>query len=68
MTVSYLHTNRTKIFILDSIGNKHPQAMKQLNKWLQLEAEDKKSVSNPATALTKLVSVRLIDISLVSYY
>ncbi|XP_006462672.1 hypothetical protein AGABI2DRAFT_179332 [Agaricus bisporus var. bisporus H97] len=50
-------TPKTKIFILDSIGNRHPQAMKQLNKWLQLEAEDKKKISKPASAFTKLVSL-----------
>lgn len=48
---------RTRIFILDSLGNRHPQAMKQLNKWLELEAMDKKKLESVTPAIAKMVPV-----------
>jgi len=61
---SQLTQNRTKIFILDSLGNRHPQAMKQLNKWLELEAMDKKKLESVVPAITKLAPVCLFPIIL----
>ncbi|KAJ3568744.1 hypothetical protein NP233_g5517 [Leucocoprinus birnbaumii] len=48
---------RTRIFILDSLGNRHPQAMKQLNKWLELEAMDKKGIESVTPAISKMAPV-----------
>lgn len=36
--------------------------MKQLNKWLQLEAADKKNIPNAAGAVAKMVPVSLSDV------
>lgn len=55
--------SRTKIFILDSLGNRHPQAMKQLNRWLELEAMDKKGRESVTPAITKMTPVYLSDMT-----
>ncbi|KAF9454782.1 cysteine proteinase [Macrolepiota fuliginosa MF-IS2] len=48
---------RTKVFIMDSLGNRHPQAMKQLSKWLELEAMDKKKIETVTPAVAKMAPV-----------
>ncbi|THV05195.1 hypothetical protein K435DRAFT_116251 [Dendrothele bispora CBS 962.96] len=50
---------RTFICTLDSLGSKHPKAIKTLNRYLQLEAENKKKTTNTSDAVGKLVQVPL---------
>ncbi|KAH9480523.1 Ubiquitin-like-specific protease 2 [Psilocybe cubensis] len=47
----------TFIFIMDSLGTKHRQAVNKLTAYLKLEAKDKKGVSDAGTAKSKLASV-----------
>lgn len=43
----------TYIFIFDSLGSKHPQAIKTLTRYLQLEAKDKKGLDSTSQAQGK---------------
>ena len=54
---------RTYIFIMDSLGSKHPQAIKLLQTYLQLEALDKKGVKDPNKAEGKRAQVSIYLIS-----
>ncbi|OCH91910.1 cysteine proteinase [Obba rivulosa] len=45
-----LQQSRTYIFIFDSLGNRHPQAVKNLSAYLQMEAQDKKGVEDTSPA------------------
>lgn len=51
---------RTYIFTFDSLGTKHPAAIRNLSTYLQMEAKDKKGLdftqTTPATPATALVS------------
>jgi len=57
---------RTYIFILDSLGTRHPQASKKLAKYLEMEAADKKGIDKPNSAQAKLASVGLSIIQFLS--
>lgn len=46
--------HRTWIFGFDSLGSKHPAALKRLNAYLREEAADKKGISDPDDALAKM--------------
>ena len=48
---------RTYIFTFDSLGGRHPQAIKKLSAYLKLEAGDKKKVMNPSSAEGKVALV-----------
>jgi len=37
--------HRTYIFTFDSLGSRHPQALKRLSAYLRMEAKDKKGVN-----------------------
>jgi hypothetical protein len=52
---------RTYIFTLDSLGTRHPQATKQLNKYLKMEALDKLNNSNTSDAIGKAVPVGILS-------
>ena len=41
---------RTYIFTFDSLGSRHPQAIKRLSAYLKMEAQDKKKVVNASSA------------------
>jgi hypothetical protein len=41
---------RTYIFTFDSLGGRHPQAIKKLSAYLKMEARDKKGIDNAAVA------------------
>lgn len=43
--------NRTYIFTFDSLGGKHPGAIRNLGHYLQMEAKDKKGLDNSQTTL-----------------
>ena len=43
--------NRTYIFTFDSLGGKHPGAIRNLGNYLQMEARDKKGLDNSQTTL-----------------
>jgi len=45
--------NTAYVFIFDSLGNRHPQAIKTLVKYLELEAKDKKGVTEITPAQGK---------------
>lgn len=48
----------TYVFIFDSLGSKHPQAIKTLSMYLQLEAKDKKGNTDTRKPIGKLALVR----------
>ncbi len=48
---------RTYIFTFDSLGGRHPQAIKKLSAYLKMEAKDKKGIDNAKTAEGKLALV-----------
>ncbi|KAF8635846.1 hypothetical protein AX15_000039 [Amanita polypyramis BW_CC] len=50
-------SQRTYIFTLDSLGSRHYQAAKQLNRYLKMEAEDKLNVSNTSDAIGRTAAV-----------
>lgn len=52
--VQIMKFRRTWIFCFDSLGSKHPRALKKLNDYLRAEAEDKKGVKDADHALTKM--------------
>ena len=43
--------SRTYIFTFDSLGGKHPGAIRNLGNYLQMEARDKKGLDNSQTTL-----------------
>jgi len=45
-------TERTYIFVFDSLNGKHPGAMRNLAQYLRFEAMDKKGVENPSSPET----------------
>ena len=47
----------TYIFTFDSLGGRHPQAIKKLSTYLKMEALDKKKVENTGTVVSKSVPV-----------
>lgn len=47
----------TCIFTFDSLGSRHPQAIKLLKAYLRLEAEDKKQVTRTSEAVGKQAQV-----------
>ncbi|KAF4617751.1 hypothetical protein D9613_006040 [Agrocybe pediades] len=51
--VEVYETPKTYIFILDSLGTRHPQACKKLAKYLEMEAADKKGIEKFNSALGK---------------
>ena len=51
---------RTYIFTFDSLGGRHPQAIKRLSAYLKMEAKDKKGVDNAAVAEGKMALVCVI--------
>jgi Ulp1 family protease len=48
---------------MDSLGGKHPAAIKRLQRYLRLEAEDKRKVSKTSEALGKQAIVRLLQMN-----
>ncbi|KAF9013421.1 hypothetical protein BDQ17DRAFT_1271073 [Cyathus striatus] len=50
---------KTYIFTMDSLGSRHPQAVRQLARYLKLEAQDKKQLSEDktSTAIGKVAPV-----------
>lgn len=52
-----LHFYRTHIFIFDSLGGRHPQAINKLSAYLKMEAQDKKNIVNASNAIGKLAMV-----------
>jgi hypothetical protein len=50
-------TPRTYILTFDSLGGRHPQAVKRLSAYLQMEAVDKKKTINTSDAVGKTVLV-----------
>ncbi|TFY58329.1 hypothetical protein EVJ58_g6479 [Rhodofomes roseus] len=46
-----------RVFIFDSLGSKHPQAQTTLERYLQLEAKDKKGVEQSRNSIRKLAYV-----------
>ncbi|KDR82684.1 hypothetical protein GALMADRAFT_238172 [Galerina marginata CBS 339.88] len=48
---------KTYIFTMDSLGTRHPQAIKKLASYLKQEAADKKGIQNASLALGKFASV-----------
>jgi hypothetical protein len=66
MIVPFLHIlcySSTYIFTMDSLGGKHPAAIKRLQKYLRLEAEDKRNVSKTSEALGKQAIVRFLQMN-----
>lgn len=62
LITSLLHDNnalfhRTYIFTMDSLGTRHPQAIKRLANYLKMEAQDKKGVQDTSSAIGKFASV-----------
>ncbi|KAF9241144.1 hypothetical protein BU15DRAFT_73620 [Melanogaster broomeanus] len=49
--------HQTYIFTLDSLGSRHPQAIRVLRKYLEREAKDKKNVDEVRDAVGKQVQV-----------
>lgn len=51
---------RTYIFTFDSLGSKHPQAIKNLQRYLAAEAQDKRGIpaEQTTTAASKKATVR----------
>ncbi|KAF9777986.1 hypothetical protein BJ322DRAFT_1114528 [Thelephora terrestris] len=56
-----LETDRTYIFVFDSLNGKHPGAMKNLAQYLRFEATDKKGVENPSSPETMIAHVPTQD-------
>ena len=56
-TTFMLRFCRTYIFTFDSLGGKHPQAVKKLSMYLKMEAQDKKKVENTGSVGSKSVPV-----------
>lgn len=48
---------RTFIFTFDSLGGRHPQAIRKLTTYLKMEASDKKKVENTGDVSSKAVPV-----------
>lgn len=48
---------RTFIFTFDSLGGRHPQAIRKLSSYLKMEALDKKNVTNTSLVASKSVPV-----------
>ncbi|KAF8630950.1 hypothetical protein AX17_005306 [Amanita inopinata Kibby_2008] len=48
---------KTHIFTLDSLGTRHPQALRQLTRYLKLEAKDKLNVEETTDALGRMALV-----------
>lgn len=46
----YVVLCRTYIFTFDSLGSRHPQAIKRLSAYLKMEAQDKKNIVNAGNA------------------
>ena len=55
---SDFHGTRTYIFTLDSLGTRHPQAIKVLKQYLSMEALDKKQMERSSEAKGKQALVR----------
>jgi len=53
-----LQFGRTYIFTFDSLGGRHPQAVKKLSGYLKMEAKDKKNIDEAGVALGKAALVR----------
>lgn len=52
--------SKTYIFTFDSLGSRHPQAIKKLSAYLKMEAMDKKGVDHTEAAEGKMVLVWVI--------
>lgn len=63
ISVSYRMLFRTYIFTMDSLGGRHPAAIKRLQKYLHLEAEDKRKLSKTSEARGKQAIVRFLPMS-----
>ncbi|KAF8908964.1 hypothetical protein CPB84DRAFT_1843311 [Gymnopilus junonius] len=55
--VFFVERPKTYIFTMDSLGTRHPQAIKRLANYLKMEAQDKKGVQGASLAMGKFASV-----------
>jgi len=56
----WLVFGRTYVFTFDSLGGRHPQAVKKLASYLKMEAKDKKNIDETGVVLGKTALVRLV--------